>query len=150
MENNTYSLNSFGDGQGKDKQFRAQLKRVYEAFKVKPMTMKEVDVYTGIMRENICRYVSQLLELGLIAISKKRRCSITGYPKVNEYTGKNLLAVSWRFCGITCFDGRSVVRRCHYVGCSLPVSLPVVARLDSRWFPCGNCFRLSGRVCDAI
>ena len=73
--------------QGQDKHFKAQLNRVLDALREKPMTMKETDVYTGVMRENICRYISNLMETGLIAIRKKRRCTITGYPRVNEYTG---------------------------------------------------------------
>ncbi len=73
--------------QAKDNNFTAQLKKVYQAFKEKPMTMKEADVYTGVMRENICRYVDTLLEQERIAIVKKRKCKITGYPYVNEYTG---------------------------------------------------------------
>lgn len=81
----TQSLNKFNEA--KDKKFRAQLKRVYQAFKEKPMTMKEADIYTGIMRENICRYVNTLLEQGRIAERRKRRCKITGYPHVKEYTG---------------------------------------------------------------
>lgn len=81
------SLRPLDGGQGKDKRFKAQLNRVLDALKENPMTMKEVDVYTGVMRENICRYVSDLMESGLIAIRKKRRCSVTGHPKVNEYTG---------------------------------------------------------------
>lgn len=72
--------------QGKDKQFKAQFKTVYECLKIKPMTMKEVDVLTGIMRENVCRYIDDLLKQGKIAIIKKRKCKITGYPYVNEYT----------------------------------------------------------------
>tara|TARA_R110002167_G_scaffold82618_1_gene225374 strand:+ start:2679 stop:2975 length:297 start_codon:yes stop_codon:yes gene_type:complete len=73
--------------QNKDKHFKAQSRLVLQALKVKPMTMKEVDVYTGIMRENICRHISELMTLGLIAIIRKRRCSITGHPNVNEYSG---------------------------------------------------------------
>ena len=73
----------------KDKQFKVQLRRVLDALCEKPMTMKEVDVYTGVMRENICRHISELMELGLIAIIRKRRCSVTGYPYVNEYTGNS-------------------------------------------------------------
>lgn len=72
--------------QGKDKEFIAQLNKVYESLKIKPMTMKEVDVFTGVMRENICRYIDDLLTQGKIAKIKKRKCSITGYPYVNEYT----------------------------------------------------------------
>lgn len=72
---------------GDKKQFKAQLEMVYQAFTEKPMTMKEADVCTGIMRENICRYVNTLLESGRIAIIRKRKCTITGYPYVQEYTG---------------------------------------------------------------
>lgn len=84
---NTQSLNTSLNNHSKDNKFRAQLKKVYQAFKEKPMTMKEADVYTGVMRENICRYVDTLLEQERIAIVKKRKCKITGYPYVNEYTG---------------------------------------------------------------
>jgi hypothetical protein len=72
--------------QAKDKQFKAQLQRVYHALNERPMTMKETDVYTGVMRENICRYIDTLFEQGKIAILRKRKCTITGYPYVNEYT----------------------------------------------------------------
>ena len=77
--------------EGKDKYFHGQLEAVYKAFQEKPMTMKEADVYTGVMRENICRYVDTLLEHGKIAVLKQRRCTITGYPTVNEYTGNPAL-----------------------------------------------------------
>ena len=53
------------------------------------MTIKEADVFTGVMRENICRYVDILLEQGRIAVLRKRKCTITGYPYVNEYTGNS-------------------------------------------------------------
>jgi hypothetical protein len=84
---NSQSLNNVSVSESKDNKFKAQLKKVYQAFKEKPMTMKEVDVYTGVMRENICRYVDVLLDQDRIAIIKKRRCTITGFPLVNEYTG---------------------------------------------------------------
>lgn len=83
---NTQSLDFNGLEQGKDKQFKAQLQRVYLALKESPMTMKEVDIYTGVMRENICRYIDTLFEQGKIAILRKRKCTVTGYPYVNEYT----------------------------------------------------------------
>ena len=83
---NTQSLiNNFR--QAKDNKFKAQLAKVFQALKEKPMTMKEVDVYTGIMRENVCRYIDTLLEQERIAVIRKRKCNITGYPYVNEYTG---------------------------------------------------------------
>lgn len=70
----------------KDKQFKVQLVTVYNALLIKPMTMKEVDVYTGIMRENICRYIDTLIEQGRIAMTKKRKCTITGHNHVMEFT----------------------------------------------------------------
>jgi len=85
-ENKPNSRKSFEKGQGKSKQFTAQLKRVYNAFMYKPMTMKEADIYTGVMRENICRYINTLLEQNKIAVTKKRKCTVTGYRYVNEYT----------------------------------------------------------------
>lgn len=83
---NTHSLENNEFNQGKDKHFKVQLQRVYYALKEKPMTMKETDVYTGVMRENICRYIDILFEQGKIAITRKRKCTITNYPYVNEYT----------------------------------------------------------------
>lgn len=83
---NSQSLNNKFQ-QAKDNKFKAQLQKVYKAFMERPMTMKEADVYTGVMRENICRYVDTLLNQERIAIRRKRRCNITGYPSVNEYTG---------------------------------------------------------------
>ncbi len=79
------------NSQANDNLFDTQLKIVYSAFIEKPMTMKEVDIETGIMRENICRYVDILLEKGLIAIIRKRRCKITRHTLVNEYTGNPAL-----------------------------------------------------------
>lgn len=83
---NTHSLEIKDFKQAKDKQFKAQLQRVYHALKERPMTMKETDICTGVMRENICRYIDTLFEQGKIAILRKRKCTITGYPYVNEYT----------------------------------------------------------------
>jgi len=91
MSNKKQSLDFNKLEQGADKQFKAQLQRVYVALKEKPMTMKETDIYTGVMRENICRYIDTLFEQGKIAIVRKRKCTITGYPNVNEYTANPLL-----------------------------------------------------------
>lgn len=87
----TNGLNPLDGDQAKDRAFNAQLVRVYKASKEKPMTMKEVDQYTGIMRENVCRHVAKLLEQGRIAVTRKRKCRVTGYPYVNEYTGDPVL-----------------------------------------------------------
>lgn len=87
MEIDTNSLNPLSRKQAKDNQFKDQLRKVYKAFRDQPLTMKEADVLTNVMRENICRYVHTLLREGKIAVRRKRKCKITGYPYVNEYTG---------------------------------------------------------------
>ena len=69
-----------------EKKYNNQLQKVYQILKEEPLTMKETDVKSGIMRESICRYISTLLKQGRIAITRKRKCTITGYPSVNEYT----------------------------------------------------------------
>jgi hypothetical protein len=83
---NTHNLSFNGLEQGKSKHFTAQLQKVYQALKESPMTMKEADVYTGVMRENICRYIDILFDQNRIAVIRQRKCKITGYPYVNEYT----------------------------------------------------------------
>ncbi|MBO0592930.1 hypothetical protein I2486_16115 [Cellulophaga sp. E16_2] len=84
MENHN---NNPHKSQVKDKQLKPQKRLVLDALREKSMTMKELDIHTGVMRENICRYVSELIQMGLIAIRRKRKCSVTGHSNVNEYTG---------------------------------------------------------------
>ena len=72
--------NSLHKSKGKDKHFEVQMKRVFAAFKRKPSTMLMVSIETGILRANICRYVSEwqksksirLLNQGLCKVSKHR------------------------------------------------------------------------------
>jgi|ERR1700757_524943 len=71
---------------GKSKQYKVCLQQVYEAFYKRPLTMKEVDKSIGIMRESVCRYVDMLRKKKQIVAVKKRRCTITGHPKVIEWT----------------------------------------------------------------
>lgn len=82
---NTQSLDFNGLEQGKDKQFKAQLVKVYNVFKEKPMTMLEADFVSGVMRSNICWYIDELIEQGRIAMIRKRKCTITGRI-VKEFT----------------------------------------------------------------
>jgi len=70
----------------KNTQFESQLQQVYNVFKEGPMTMKEADVLSGVMRESICRHVNTLLKQGRIAIIRRRKCTVTGFNSVNEYT----------------------------------------------------------------
>ena len=72
--------------QGKDNHFTTQFQRVKQAFFERPMTMKEVDKETGIMRENVCRYCRVLRHQNNLFPIKKRRCTVTGYPTVWEWT----------------------------------------------------------------
>ena len=65
--------------------YKDQLSQIFEALKHKPMTMKELDISTGVMRENICRYFRTLRKQGKIALIKKRQCAITKHI-AGEYT----------------------------------------------------------------
>lgn len=64
----------------KNTHFQAQMKRVFKAFAAEPKTMLQVSFETGILRANICRYVSewrqegkiQVIRFGLCPISKHR------------------------------------------------------------------------------
>jgi hypothetical protein len=88
---NTLPPNDSLNSQSKDS-YKAQLKKVYQAFYSSPKTMKEVDRETGVMRENICRYCRTLrLQNRLFAVNK-RRCTVTKYPKVIAWTSNPDLA----------------------------------------------------------
>ena len=58
-------------------EFQSQFNIVCNAFYLEPQTMKEVDVLTGIMRENICRDVHYLRKQGKIFVVGKRVCKRT-------------------------------------------------------------------------
>lgn len=62
-----------------------QLEAVYNALYKTPMTMKETDVVTGIMRESICRYISTLRDSGRVAVLGERICTVTKHL-ANIYT----------------------------------------------------------------
>lgn len=64
----------------------SQIQKVYKAFYDSPKTMKEVDVETGIMRANICRYCKTLVAQNKLFIVGKRRCKITKSRNVTIYT----------------------------------------------------------------
>jgi DNA-binding transcriptional regulator LsrR (DeoR family) len=65
---------------------RAQKIRVYKALLIEPMTMLEISNYTNIYRANICRYISEMEETGIVCLVTKRKCTISGHPFVGEYT----------------------------------------------------------------
>ena len=70
--------------QGKDKKID-QLKAVFQSFFDSPKTMKEADSDSGIMRENICRYVRTFRQSKSIVVIRKRYCLVTKHL-ANEYT----------------------------------------------------------------
>lgn len=63
----THSLNLHDKGNG----FQAQYQTVYQSFKEKPKTMLDVSLQTGILRANICRYVADMEDKGLIQLLYK-------------------------------------------------------------------------------
>jgi hypothetical protein len=78
MENNQLNTpTSLHKRQGKDKYFQAQMKRVFSALYRQPKTMLMVEVETGIMRSNICRYVAKWRKKNCIKIVKLGICQIS-------------------------------------------------------------------------
>ncbi len=67
-----------------------QLKKVHDAFFNQSLTMKEADVLTGVMRENICWYCKELGESNRLHKEGKRLCSITNH-RATTYTTNPLL-----------------------------------------------------------
>lgn len=70
---------------------RNQKKRVYNALLLEPMTMLEVSSYTNVRRANICRYVAEMEDNGLVCLVGKRKCTISGHPFVGIYTADKSL-----------------------------------------------------------
>ena len=73
----------------------AQLRAVYDAFKIKPSTMLMVSHLTGIERANICRYVDTLKKHERIQCLKYAYCEISkykaGYYSTDEALFKPIL-----------------------------------------------------------
>ena len=68
---------SFDKGQGKDKHFHTQMKRVFTALHNQPKTMLMVSSETGILRANICRYIGKWRKQNHIEIVNKGICPIS-------------------------------------------------------------------------
>ena len=58
----THSFNSYNKGN----EFRTQYQIAYQFFKKRSKTMLGVSLETGILRANICRYVADMEDKGLI------------------------------------------------------------------------------------
>ena len=72
----------------KDTDFLAQYQAVYQSFMEKPKTMLDVFLETGILRANICRYVADMENKGLIQLlykmdDKHTKCK-AGYYTTNK------------------------------------------------------------------
>ena len=74
------------NGTTKDKHFEGQMKRVFAAFYKQPKTMLMVEVETGIMRPNICRYVSKWKKHDRIKIVSLGTCPISKREGVQRLT----------------------------------------------------------------
>ena len=74
--------------QSKDKDYTGQMKRVYKSFSERPKTMLMVSVETGILRANICRYISEWEKENSIELIKFGICPISKHRAGYYYTGK--------------------------------------------------------------
>jgi len=65
--------------QCKDTHFISQYKTVYQSFLERPKTMLQVSIETGILRANICRYIADMEDKGLIQVIRKGYCPYTKF-----------------------------------------------------------------------
>lgn len=65
--------------QSEDTHFLNQYQIVYQAFKECPKTMLQVSIETGILRANICRYIADMEDKGLIQVIYKSLCPFTNF-----------------------------------------------------------------------
>ena len=70
---------------GKDMDFRTQYQIVYQSFLERPKTMLDVFLQTGILRANICRYVADMEDRGIIQLLYKKEDSHTKF-RAGYYT----------------------------------------------------------------
>lgn len=82
----THSLNKHDKGN----EFRAQYQIVYQSFKEYPKTMLDVSLETGILRANICRYVADMEDKGLIQLLYKTEDEHTRFRAGYYTTDKEL------------------------------------------------------------
>ena len=89
---NTFNTpeNSLQLGQYKDNHFESQQIKVFEAFKRQPSTMLMVSIETGILRANICRYVSEWQKSKRIVLFGDGLCKISKHRAGYYTTDTNL------------------------------------------------------------
>ena len=81
------NLSGFDD---KDKRFVTQYQTVYQLFQQQPQTMLQVSIKSGILRANICRYIADMEQKGIIQIIKTGRCPLTKHSAGFYSTDKAL------------------------------------------------------------
>lgn len=82
----THSFNAHDKGNGS----QAQYQIVYQSFKEHPKTMLDVSLETGILRANICRYVADMEDKGLIQLLYKTEDEHTKFTAGYYTTDKEL------------------------------------------------------------
>lgn len=82
----THSLNKHDKGN----EFQAQYQTVFQSFKEHPKTMLDVSLETGILRANICRYVADMEDKGLIQLLYKAGDGNTKFTAGYYTTDKEL------------------------------------------------------------
>lgn len=82
----THSLDLHDKGSG----LQAQYQIVYQSFKDHPKTMLDVSLETGILRANICRYVANMEDKGLIQLLYKTEDEHTKFTAGYYTTNKEL------------------------------------------------------------
>ncbi len=92
--NPTGVVKSFGKGHRQDKQFQAQMEKVFASLYRQPKTMLMVSTETGIFRANICRYVSKWRKRNCVDIVKKDRCQISKHRASYLTTNRQLFPKS--------------------------------------------------------
>lgn len=78
------------NNKSKDNEFRLQYQIVYQSFNVRPKTMLDVSLETGILRANICRYVADMEDKGLIQLLYKKEDEHTKFTAGYCTTDKEL------------------------------------------------------------
>ena len=68
----------------KDSVFSAQRAIVFHSFLSQPKTMLQVSVETGILRANICRYISNFREVDWVEVAHTGLCPISKH-RANFY-----------------------------------------------------------------
>lgn len=91
MSKNTHNLLKSLTLQSKDKKNLAQLIKVFNSFHDSPKTMKECDIETGVMRENICRFCAILRRYNLLFAVGRRKCQITKHWATIYTTNEDLM-----------------------------------------------------------